>query len=92
MKVQNLTEGILASIPWHFMPDETGAVRGCGGVGLLLLHSIWVCAREVSIRDDLKGLARKALLALGRNTGIGQAVLMSDVSEITNSMHSERAG
>ena len=98
--INTLAEQIATSIPFHL--DQTFHIRepwptdhspfassgGGGAAGLLLLHPLWVLVTIDSVPGHIRLLARKTLVWIQKNIGIGQAGLLGDVSVLcSNFLH-----
>jgi hypothetical protein len=93
-QAQALTDGIVASIPFHLARDPGEflhtVLSGVDSVisvgrpvgGLLLLHPLYVATRSSILPLALRNYLSECLEWIGQHMGIGQATLLSKASSI----------
>ncbi|KAL1885325.1 hypothetical protein Plec18167_001982, partial [Paecilomyces lecythidis] len=87
-KAQELAEDIAASVAYHLTVDPESYIQtpskpivpGRPVGGLLLLHPLYVITRAPVVSPQLRAQMSECLAWIGKNMGIGQATLLSNLT------------
>ncbi|KIX07377.1 uncharacterized protein Z518_02030 [Rhinocladiella mackenziei CBS 650.93] len=94
-EAQRLAEDIASSVPFHLGNDSDAFPhelhRGTKPMtpgppvgGLFLLHPLWVITVSSVVSPEIQARMRECLAWIGKNTGLGQATLLSKVRVLLN--------